>query len=235
MIKLIVNADDFGLGPGVNHGIIDGYKYGIVNSTSMMMNMDWIEHAVQLAKEHPNLRVGIHLVLTCGRPLTKNASTLVNEHGSFKSLSELGSKAKVSLTEIEHEWSAQIERFLETGLKPSHLDSHHHIHTLKELQPVVKHLSKKFALPVRRNGIIPIDGVESTADISLFDFYSDGVKEDYFEKLSSRFEDGITAEIMCHPAYLDNILLNMSSYTFKRLTELEILTSTKLPENIILL
>jgi len=41
MIKLIVNADDFGLSPGVNHGIIDSYLYGIVNSTSMMMNMDW--------------------------------------------------------------------------------------------------------------------------------------------------------------------------------------------------
>jgi len=235
MIKLIVNADDFGLSPGVNHGIIDSYLYGIVNSTSMMMNMDWTEHAIQLAQNHPELRVGIHLVLTCGRPLTKNTPTLVNEDGGFKSLSELGKKEKVSLTELEKEWTAQVERFIETGLKPTHLDSHHHIHTIVELQSVVRKLSKKFGLPVRRNGRISIEGVEPTADISIFDFYSEGVKEDYFAMLSNQLEDGITAEIMCHPAYLDKTLLNLSSYTFKRLTELEILTSTILPDPLVLL
>jgi len=234
MIKLIVNADDFGLSPSVNHGIMDGYKYGIVNSTSMMMNMDWIEHAIHLAKNHPDLRIGIHLVLTCGRPVTKSASSLVNEHGAFLSISELGRKAKVSLTEIENEWTAQIEQFLETGLKPSHLDSHHHIHTLKELQPVIRNISKKYRLPVRRNGKIPIEGVESRADISLFDFYNEGVREDFFNNLSTHLEDGTTAEIMCHPGYLDNTLLNLSSYTFIRLTELEILTSTILPQHFVL-
>lgn len=150
-------------------------------------------------------------------------------------MSELGKKEKVSLTELEKEWTAQVERFIETGLKPTHLDSHHHIHTIVELQSVVRKLSKKFGLPVRRNGRISIEGVEPTADISIFDFYSEGVKEDYFAMLSNQLEDGITAEIMCHPAYLDKTLLNLSSYTFKRLTELEILTSTILPDPLVLL
>lgn len=55
MIKLIVNADDFGLTEGTNYGIIDGHINGLVNSTTMMMNMPGTEHAVHLAKEYKTL------------------------------------------------------------------------------------------------------------------------------------------------------------------------------------
>ncbi|SCN42651.1 Protein of unknown function [Bacillus cytotoxicus] len=55
MIQLIVNADDFGLSEGTNYGIIHGHINGIVNSTTMMMNMPAVEHAVRLANEYPSL------------------------------------------------------------------------------------------------------------------------------------------------------------------------------------
>lgn len=232
MIKLIVNADDFGLSNGVNHGIIDSYLYGIVNSTTMMMNMDGTEHAIQLAKRYPKLRVGIHLVITCGKPLAQNVPSLVDDNGGFKSNSSLN-PLDISLEELEKEWTAQIDRFIKSGLKPTHLDSHHHVHTLKELVPVVKSLSNKYGLPVRKNGNVGIDGVDSFSDLALFDFYNDGVTPDYFAMLNDRVNDGLTVEVMCHPAYLDNTLLTASSYTFQRLTELEILQSVTLPENII--
>ncbi|MEO2075300.1 MAG: chitin disaccharide deacetylase [Bacillus sp. (in: firmicutes)] len=233
MIKLIVNADDFGLSNGVNHGIIDSYLFGIVNSTTMMMNMEGTEHALQLAKKYPNLRVGIHLVLTCGKPLEDNVSSLVDSKGYFKSYSALN-PCEISLEELEREWTTQIHRFIKSGLKPTHLDSHHHVHTLEELVPVVKSISNKFGLPVRRNGYVAIDGVDSFSDIALFDFYNDGVTRDYFANLNDRIKDGLTVEVMCHPAYLDNTLLTVSSYAYQRLTELEILQSVTLPENIIL-
>ncbi|MDQ0201487.1 chitin disaccharide deacetylase [Neobacillus ginsengisoli] len=234
MIKLIVNADDFGLSRGVNNGIIDSYLYGIVNSTSMMMNMSGTEHALHLAKKYPELRVGIHLVLTCGRPILEDVPSLVDENGQFKSLSIFMAK-NISLDELEREWNAQIERFIHSGLNPTHFDSHHHVHTLIELSPVVKRLSEKFGIPVRRNGSIGIDGVESLADLTLFDFYGEGVTPHYFTNLPARLQDGVTVEIMCHPAYLDNNLLKGSSYTYKRLVELDILTSVNLPENTCLL
>jgi predicted glycoside hydrolase/deacetylase ChbG (UPF0249 family) len=160
--------------------------------------------------------------------------SLVDENGHFKSLANLIAK-NISFEELEREWTAQIERFISSGLKPPHFDSHHHVHTLKEFCPVVKRLSEKFGLPVRRNGSISIDGVESLADLSLFDFYGEGVTPDYFTNLPAHLEDGLTVEIMCHPAYLDNILLNDSSYTYKRLVELDVLTSVNLPESIDLL
>lgn len=233
MIKLIVNADDFGLSNGVNHGIIDSYLYGIVNSTTMMMNMAGTEHAIQLAKKYPELRVGIHLVLTCGKPLVSKVPSLVDANGYFKSYSAL-IPSEISLEELEREWTAQIKRLIHSGIKPSHLDSHHHVHTLEELVPVVTSISNKFGLPVRRNGHVAIDGVDSLSDIALFDFYNDGVTLDYFNNLNDRIKDGLTVEVMCHPAYLDNTLLTGSSYSYQRLTELEILQSVRLPENIIL-
>jgi predicted glycoside hydrolase/deacetylase ChbG (UPF0249 family) len=234
MIKLIVNADDFGLSRGVNHGIIDSHLYGIVNSTTMMMNMTGTEHAIQLAKNYPDLKVGVHLTLTCGKPLLDEVPSLVDDNGYFRSLSSL-KPSDISLHELEREWTAQIEKFIHSGLNPSHLDSHHHVHTLQELHPVVKELSLKFGLPVRRNGFNGISGVETISDAALFDFYGEGASTEYFSNLTERFRGDLTLEIMCHPAYLDPVLLEISSYTFKRLTELEILTSIQLPKNMMLL
>lgn len=235
MIKLIINADDFGYSRGINHGIIDSHLNGIVNSTTMMMNMPGTEHAIELAKEYSSLKVGIHLVLTCGKPILTNAPTLVDHTGNFKTLANLNSSKDISLDELEREWSAQIDCFVSSGLIPTHFDSHHHVHTMKEFLPVVQKLANKYNLPVRRNGTKPIEGVQAFSDICLLDFYGDTAKPSYFENLSEKVEDGKIAEIMCHPAYLDNFLLNGSSYNLLRLTELEILTSTKLPSNLKLL
>lgn len=66
MIKLIVNADDFGLTEGTNYGIIDGHINGIVNSTTMMMNMPEQSMRYAQQKEYKTLGVGVHLVLTAG-------------------------------------------------------------------------------------------------------------------------------------------------------------------------
>ncbi|WP_391559960.1 chitin disaccharide deacetylase [Robertmurraya sp.] len=236
MIQLIVNADDFGFSSGVNYGIIDSHLNGIVNSATMMMNMEGTEQAIQLAKEHPSLQVGIHLVLTCGKPLLQDVSSLTNEEGSFHSLSELHSKkATVLLEEVEREWTAQIEKFLTSGVSLTHMDSHHHVHTIEELLPVVQRLSKKYNLPVRANGLEQIQGVEPFSDVALFDFYGDGLEAEYFDKLKESFTQPIKIEVMAHPAYLDTALLNRSSYTYKRIEEVDILKAVVLPEGIQLL
>ena len=110
MIKLIVNADDFGLTEGTNYGIIDGHINGLVNSTTMMMNMPGTEHAVRLAKEYNLLGVGVHLVLTAGEPLLKDVPSLVGENGSFHKQSVVR-EGNINPEEVEREWTAQIEKF----------------------------------------------------------------------------------------------------------------------------
>ena len=69
MAKIIVNADDFGYSEGVNHGIISAHKNGIVTSCTVMANMPGFEHGMELIKENPTLKCGVHMTLTCYKPL----------------------------------------------------------------------------------------------------------------------------------------------------------------------
>ena len=89
MKRMIVNADDFGFSEAVNHGILKAMQEGIVTSTSIMANMPGFAHAVQLYHEHPDMAVGVHLNLTCYRPLLSTHQTLVTETGYFHKQGEL--------------------------------------------------------------------------------------------------------------------------------------------------
>jgi chitin disaccharide deacetylase len=233
LIKLVVNADDFGYSRGVNYGIIDAHQYGIVNSTTMMMNMPGVHHAVELAKKYPTLKLGIHLVLTCGKPLRSDVPTLTDEQGNFKKLTDLNKN--LSLLELEREWTTQIDRFLDFGLTATHFDSHHHVHSIPEFLPVIQRLSRKYNLPARRISEQPVEGVTSFTDRFFHDFYGEGVTQDYFIELTQRDVDNQTVEVMCHPGYLDFEVLNGSSYAADRVKETRILTSVTLPDNMILL
>ena len=73
MKRLIINADDFGLSPGVNRGILEAFKDGILTSTTMMVNMEHFDEAVEIAHRHPDLPVGIHLSLLWGPPVARPA------------------------------------------------------------------------------------------------------------------------------------------------------------------
>lgn len=234
MIDLLVNADDFGFSRGVNHGIIDCHKYGIVNSTTIMMNAAATQHAIELAKNTPTLKVGIHLVLTWGKPLLSDVPSMVDEDGFFKKQSILiENPTEISLHELEREWSAQIDLLLATGLVPTHLDSHHHVHGIKALYPIVKKLSDYYHLPVRK-AAAHLENIETVSDIFMDDFYGEGVVADYFDNLNSLKMDGKSLEIMTHPAYLDTVLLEGTSYTSARLRETDILINTQLPRDYIL-
>ena len=86
MIRLIVNADDFGLHQAVNEGIIKGHKEGIIKSTSLLANGDSFDEAVAMAKENPRLGIGVHTALVGGlKPLSgaDKVPSLVDEHGRF--------------------------------------------------------------------------------------------------------------------------------------------------------
>jgi predicted glycoside hydrolase/deacetylase ChbG (UPF0249 family) len=233
MIKLIVNADDFGYSNGVNYGIIDCHKHGIVNSATMMMNMFGTSHAIELAKTYPTLRVGVHLVLTCGRPLRSDVPSLTDENGFFKKIAHYKENSGFNLDEIEKEWTAQIEKFLESGLTLSHLDSHHHVHHIKELFPVVKKLANRYDVPVRQmEGNSHFEGVKLYSDYLLTDFHREGVREDYFADLHEKIEAGKTVEVMTHPGYLDHYIISGSSYSFDRMKETQVLMNVTLPNGV---
>ncbi|WP_088014861.1 chitin disaccharide deacetylase [Gottfriedia acidiceleris] len=230
MTKLIVNADDYGYSKGVNYGIIEAHLNGIVNSATMMMNMYAVEHGIELARLHPTLGIGVHLVLTAGKPLLTDLQTIVDENGAFLKNSYWYDNPIINVDEVEKEWDAQIQKFLSFGLKPTHLDSHHHVHMIPILHPVIAKLSQKYNLSVRISPKSQIDGITHFTDQLLTDFYGSDIPVNYFETIEERINNSIeSVEVMVHPALVDNHLKNGTSYCFERLTELDILTNSKLP------
>lgn len=234
-MKLIVNADDFGLTRGVNYGIVDAHELGIVNSTTMLTNMPGTEHAFQLMERYPGLRVGVHLTLSCGKALGEGYRILTDSEGNFKLTNQYRETNPVEMDvyEAEKEWELQINEFYRRGFKPSHLDSHHHIHTWEPLLPIIQKLSEKYDLPVRGGFSSHPSGVKLYSDIFDAGFYSDQVGEDYFTRLFEKYgAQDYSVEVMCHPAYADSLLPEFTSYSSKRLEEFKVLTTVKIPENI---
>lgn len=217
--KLIVNADDFGLTNGVNAGTVKAFKNGIVCSATLMVNGEAAEEAFELVKENPKLGVGIHLVLTFGRPISKKLKNIVDANGDFLKQSVLRER-EIDLEEVEVEFRAQIEQFTSNGITPTHIDSHHHVHMIEEIFPLVIKLANELGIPVRDS---------SEHDVKFLDgFYGNDLTVDSLVNLLESNKDKETVEIMVHPAEVDELLKGMSSYSAARENELEILTSDEI-------
>ncbi|MGY4688376.1 chitin disaccharide deacetylase [Salibacterium sp. K-3] len=228
MKNLIINADDFGYSKGVNYGIMDAHTSGVLTSTTLMTNMPEASHACGLAAANPELGVGIHLTLTCGPPLVSGHQTIVDEQGKFRTLSYYSGSYDINEEEVYQEWKAQIERAVQFGITPTHLDSHHHIHSYPGLTEVYTSLAASYHLPVR----VPFPEKTPGED----SFVSDVMTTDYLElridklkgNMEETYEQADTIEFMTHPAYLDKPLIEGSSFLFPRAEELALLTDDAL-------
>ena len=222
MTKLIINADDFGLSEGVNYGIISAYKSGVVRSTSTMANMPGFEHAMELLKENENLGCGVHMTMSCYKPVLSNLKTIVDENGYFIRRITNEVIENMDLDEIYEEFCAQIEK-VRAKTNITHLDSHHHVHTLEKLRPVIERVLEKYDLPIR--GGFEYDFNYSKIIPLIDTFYGENVSEDYFVKKIDYLKSYEIADIMCHPAYVDDFLMKTTSYSMARINEYKILTS----------
>lgn len=232
---LIINADDFGLCRAQNYGIIEAFQHGVVRSATAIVNAAGAEHAAALSRAHPQLAVGMHFVLTLGRPLSAMPN-LVNAQGELdKSIWRRAQADNLPLAEIEQELACQFARFIALfGRAPTHIDSHHHVHMIPQIFPLVEAFAKAqgVALRIDRAAVaqhsIPLCGARSTAYFTS-DFYGAAISEDLLlTLLDQAAARGVQSlEVMCHPAFIDSTLLT-SQYCYPRLTELEVLTSATL-------
>jgi chitin disaccharide deacetylase len=196
---LIVNADDFGASAGVNRGIVEAHRRGIVTSASLMVGMPGSEEAARLARDCPALSVGLHVQLE-GRGVP--GVDLADSAACRESL------------------NAQLIGFTELmGCPPTHLDSHHHVHIRPELLPHFKETAEECGIPLR-----DCSGVRYCSR-----FYGQWAGEQQPEQVSvagliqvleTSVDDGAT-ELGCHPGYADPDLV--SSYTIERELELSTL------------
>ncbi len=250
---LIVNADDYGRTPGVSKGIRKAHRDGIVTSTTALMNMPGIEEELRtVMREEPDLGLGVHLVLTSGSPLlppgdldsiTGGRKTFPGQEDFIRRLDAINPEQAAA------EWEAQIRKFISvTGRNPDHLDSHHHATYFSEpLFEKFLGLAKKIACPIR----IPLpcpsgncDGLPEALfapardfvprltkqfhtkkpDWFIGTFYGDHATAEQLSSIIDQLKPGVS-EIMCHPGFADQALIDGSSYNKPREREIEILTT----------
>lgn len=209
MRYLIVNGDDFGASRGINRGILEAHRRGILTSASLMVNMPASEDAAALGHQAPRLSVGIHVNLT-------------NE----------GESPVVDLDDVEgcrRELDRQLARFRElVGGLPTHVDSHHNVHRLPRLRPLFVELADRLGLPLR----------EHSAVRYFSSFYGQWGGETHLEQLSlatlrrmlrEEIGPGIT-ELACHPGHLDPDF--QSVYAIEREAELRTLCDPTLRQTL---
>ncbi|MEE8121162.1 MAG: ChbG/HpnK family deacetylase [Anaerolineales bacterium] len=252
--RLIVNADDYGRTPSVSRGICDAHLNGIVTTTTVMINLPGALEDVRRGIEcAPALAFGVHLNLTCGKPLTPpdRVPTLIDANGWFHGKDQIFSNPEMlDLAEVKMECKAQIERFLQTETELDHLDSHHHLGIASTgLWNLTTELAVEYGCGVRAS--FPIDILEEDllalfpAGVTNFcrtqakeqletlaiphpdyfyaSFFGDGAVLDHLTKLLQELPDGVS-EIMCHPGYSDESLEQTSGYNRIREQELAVLT-----------
>jgi hopanoid biosynthesis associated protein HpnK len=136
---VIINADDFGGSPAINHAVALAHREGILTSASLMVGEAAAEHAAALARQMPRLAVGLHLVLADGKAAlpAREIPHLVDGDGRFAdSPTRAGMRyffSRSARRELAGEIRAQFEKFARTGLELSHVDGHCGLH----LHPVV--------------------------------------------------------------------------------------------------
>jgi chitin disaccharide deacetylase len=208
MPYLIVNADDFGLSPGVNAGIVQTHCRGIVTSASLMVRPSAAVEAAELSRAHRSLSVGLHFDL----------GEWACRDGDWHQVSDV-----VPLDDpnaVRDEMRRQLDCFRDLlGKDPTHLDSHQHVH----LQPVIREIAVEFASALD----VPLRRCHSAVQY-CGDFYGqtgdgrsrpEAISPERLIELIDVLPEGIT-ELACHPG-LDSNLSTM--YCHERRREIEAL------------
>jgi predicted glycoside hydrolase/deacetylase ChbG (UPF0249 family) len=150
--NLIVNADDLGWTEGVNRGIADAFRNGIVTSASMLANGTAFAGGLEVARQAPGLGLGVHLNLSDGAPVAdrETVTSLLNDAAEFaggpENLYLKQVRGGLELREVEIEWDAQIQKVRDAGIEPTHLDAHKHVHMLPGLFEIALRLAKRHSI-----------------------------------------------------------------------------------------
>jgi predicted glycoside hydrolase/deacetylase ChbG (UPF0249 family) len=221
--RLIVNADDFGYSEAVNRAIMSAFESSLVTSTSIMANMPGFDDAVGMVGRGNVVgqKVGVHLNLTEGFALSGALTACPGFCGSDgrliyrrdRSLFRLSREERAAVYE---ELRMQLERVLAAGIKPLHLDSHHHVHTEWAIAPLVCRLARAYGIRRIRltRNMGPVQGWgrrwykklfnyrflrRSSGLVDNTDYFGDVADMNYFLNTGRRRD--LSFEVMVHPRF----------------------------------
>lgn len=155
---LVVTADDFGLSEGICRGVVEAHRDGIVTATSALVLAPGFAAGVALAREHPLLSVGVHLTLVGEDPpisAAREIPTLVDKRGrllaGWRQLLVRLVAGRVDRDDVRRELTAQVARARDTGIVPTHLDCHQHLHLWPAVGEEVIDLAHREGIAVVRS------------------------------------------------------------------------------------
>ena len=230
MIKVLVNADDYGFDENRTKAILDAYRMGLVTTTTAMVNMPWFERAVKMAKGTKLYEnIGLHLNLTEGMPITKRIrkfSRFCNPEGTFNAVFHRGAWSRLCLSRGEQlamaeEAEAQMEKYLSAQLPLMHLDSHHHSHTDFAVAKVILPIAKRLGfMSIRRSRDI---GMKLTLGKFLYKGivnrmmgHAVGFRTNHFgsvddfERVRAELPRNAIVEVMVHPLFRERDHLSLN-------------------------
>jgi predicted glycoside hydrolase/deacetylase ChbG (UPF0249 family) len=184
---LVVNADDFGLSPGVNEGVVRGHREGIVTSASLMVDGPAAAAAAALARDNPRLSVGLHV----------DVGEWAFRDGGWVPVYQ---RAADDPDAVAAEVRRQLAVFRSLlGRDPTHLDSHQHAHRNDPLRQILGDLAGQLGVPLRHFS----PGVQYVGQ-----FYGqtgdgrpwpDGIRVETLVGIIRELRPGVS-ELGCHPA-----------------------------------
>jgi predicted glycoside hydrolase/deacetylase ChbG (UPF0249 family) len=243
-----ITADDWGLSPGVNQGILRLAKLGVVRRVSLMANCPYLEDGLLELSQIPGIKLGLHFTLTYGRPSSENSSVsphltrqgqLIPSPAQFmmKWLSPFTNR-KLNREHVRAELTCQLKRIQSLGISLQYVDGHHHIHLVPGLIDSVADLIQKSGIQKVRLPYDPKLWKTSQAPLILLSilarrkFIHHGFeslpciypqKGYYLDqgKLRARLAKHPQSEVIVHPAETNDLatLEFPDSYTNERVLE----------------
>jgi predicted glycoside hydrolase/deacetylase ChbG (UPF0249 family) len=205
-VILVVNADDFGMSAGVNHGIIQAHQTGIVTSTSLMVRGAAVAEAVSLARENPRLGVGLHVDL--GEWVYRDdqwqvAYSVVPTDDADAVAAEVGKQLDAFRALMQCE--------------PTHFDSHQHVHRERPVRRILGELTRKLGIPLRHfhPRIAYCGKFYGQSDKGYANH--EAIQVESLLQIIRTLPEGVT-ELACHPASTAD---TGSTYEAERILELQ--------------
>lgn len=208
---VIINADDFGMNERCSRAIAEAFSRELVTDTTIMANGEYFNQAILLAEKNGFFRkIGIHLNITEGAPLTEDIKNLPDfvTDGQFNKRYNWDRKLTAEEeTAIHRELTAQIVKVQKEGVRITHADSHHYIHNAPFIAPIAERVCSEHGIAkirLMRNWGDMADSDKQKAEKYKERLRSKGyITTEYFGRLSEteNKKPPESIELLVHPDF----------------------------------